>query len=158
MGIYFRDILLIRISRGTNNCVQRVFEKNIYFIMRFPPFSIVLVQWKVRFLWFSEPSLIIFTKGANNSDHDCIYIYTFFFFFFYKKYEAAQLFSALITMFPEHKFCRSISVTIENKCLIPALLKAQKKLSSFTAMPSSASSRHVSKGAGVWNYGGSSSI
>ncbi len=24
---------------------------------------------------FSEPSLIIFTKGANNSDHDCIYIY-----------------------------------------------------------------------------------
>ncbi len=25
---------------------------------------------------FSEPSLIIFTKGANNSDHDCIYIYT----------------------------------------------------------------------------------
>ncbi len=31
--IYFRDILLIRISRGANNCVQRVFEKNIYFIM-----------------------------------------------------------------------------------------------------------------------------
>ncbi len=52
MGIYFRDILLIRISRGTNNCVQRVVVKNIYFIMRFPPFSIVLVQWKVRFLWF----------------------------------------------------------------------------------------------------------
>ncbi len=26
MGIYFRDILLIRISRGANNCVQRVFE------------------------------------------------------------------------------------------------------------------------------------
>ncbi len=23
---------------------------------------------------FSEPSLIIFTKGANNSDHDCICI------------------------------------------------------------------------------------
>ena len=37
MGIYFRDILLIRISRGANNCVQRVFEKNIYFIMIFPP-------------------------------------------------------------------------------------------------------------------------
>ncbi len=37
MGIYFRDILLIRISRGTNNCVQCVFEKNIYFTMRFSP-------------------------------------------------------------------------------------------------------------------------
>ncbi len=37
MGIYFRDILLVRISRGANNCVQHVFEKNIYFIMRFPP-------------------------------------------------------------------------------------------------------------------------
>ncbi len=37
MGIYFRQILLIRISRGANNCVQHVFEKNIYFII-FPPF------------------------------------------------------------------------------------------------------------------------
>ncbi len=36
MGIY-RDIILIIISRGANNCVQRVFEKNIYFIMIFPP-------------------------------------------------------------------------------------------------------------------------
>ncbi len=37
-GIYFRDILIIRISSGANNCVQRVFEKkNIYFIMIFPP-------------------------------------------------------------------------------------------------------------------------
>ncbi len=31
MGIYFRDILLIRISRGANNCVQRVFEKKYLF-------------------------------------------------------------------------------------------------------------------------------
>ncbi len=31
------NILLIRISRGTNNRVQCVFEENIYFIMRFPP-------------------------------------------------------------------------------------------------------------------------
>ncbi len=38
MGIYFRDILLIIISRGANNCVQRLFEKNINFIMIFPPF------------------------------------------------------------------------------------------------------------------------
>ncbi len=37
MGIYFRDILLIRISRGANNCVQCVLEKNIDFIMIFPP-------------------------------------------------------------------------------------------------------------------------
>ncbi len=36
-GIYFRDILLIRISRGANNCVQRVFENFFYFIMIFPP-------------------------------------------------------------------------------------------------------------------------
>ncbi len=36
MGIYFRDTLLIRISRGANNCV-RVFEKNMYFIIIFPP-------------------------------------------------------------------------------------------------------------------------
>ncbi len=37
MGIYLWDILLIRISRGANNCVQPVFEKSIYFIMIFPP-------------------------------------------------------------------------------------------------------------------------
>ncbi len=24
---------------------------------------------------FPRPPLIIFTKGANNSDHDCVYIY-----------------------------------------------------------------------------------
>ncbi len=36
MGIYFRYILLIIISRGANNCVQRVFEKNYYLIMIFP--------------------------------------------------------------------------------------------------------------------------
>ncbi len=37
MGIYFRDILLIRMSRGGNICVQCVFEKNIYFVMISPP-------------------------------------------------------------------------------------------------------------------------
>ncbi len=38
MGIYFRYILLIIISRGTSNCVQHVFEKKkVYFIMLFPP-------------------------------------------------------------------------------------------------------------------------
>ncbi len=38
MGIYFRDILIIIIPRGANNCVQHVFEKNIYFIIIFPLF------------------------------------------------------------------------------------------------------------------------
>ncbi len=37
MGIYFRDILLVGISRGANNYVQRVFGKNNEFIMIFPP-------------------------------------------------------------------------------------------------------------------------
>ncbi len=37
MGRHFRDILLIKTSRDANNCVQRVFDKNIYFIMIFPP-------------------------------------------------------------------------------------------------------------------------
>ncbi len=47
--IYFRDILLIIISSCVNNCGQCVFEKNIYFMMRF-----VLHQWKVRFLLFKK--------------------------------------------------------------------------------------------------------
>ncbi len=34
-----RDILLIRISRGANNCGQHSLVKNIYFIMRFSPHS-----------------------------------------------------------------------------------------------------------------------
>ncbi len=37
MGIYIRYILLIRISRGTNNCVQHVFENLYLFIIIFPP-------------------------------------------------------------------------------------------------------------------------
>ncbi len=32
---------------------------------------------------FSEPSLIIFTKGANNSDHDCVYIYIYIYIYVY---------------------------------------------------------------------------
>ncbi len=50
MAIYFWDILLIRISRGANNNCVRVFETNIYFRMIFPPFKILIIQWKVRFL------------------------------------------------------------------------------------------------------------
>ncbi len=60
--------------------------------MRFSPISVVLVQWKVRFCvfkkkikdqsinnagLFSEPSLIIFIKGATNSDHVCMYLYMY---------------------------------------------------------------------------------
>ncbi len=73
MGIYFRDILLLRISRGTNNCVQGVFENLFYFIMRFPPivncFSsmkgqiFVIKKIKIKRMndagLFSEPSVII---------------------------------------------------------------------------------------------------
>ncbi len=58
MEIYFRDILLIRISWGANNFVQRVFEKNIYFIMISP----LIIQWKVRFLWII---LIKISKGLT---------------------------------------------------------------------------------------------
>ncbi len=47
MGIYFRDI-----SRGANNCVQRVFKNKKYFIMIIPPFFFLIIQWKVIFLWF----------------------------------------------------------------------------------------------------------
>ncbi len=32
MGIYFRDIWLIRISRGANNCIQCVFEKKTFIL------------------------------------------------------------------------------------------------------------------------------
>ncbi len=71
MGIHFRDILLIRISRGANNCVQCVFEKNIYFIMIFPPqlnfliFNERLKQWKLTMqfhslLWSYLPRVPIF--------------------------------------------------------------------------------------------------
>ncbi len=92
MGIYFRDILLIRISRGTSNCVQRVFEKNIYFIMIFPPhFKFLLSNERLDFcdvffflnkrskgltmqIIFLHSPLIIFTKGANIFGHDCVYI------------------------------------------------------------------------------------
>ncbi len=50
MGIYFRYILLIINSSGANNCVQRVFEKNIYFIMIFPPhFKFLLSEERLDF-------------------------------------------------------------------------------------------------------------
>ncbi len=90
MGIYFRDILLIRISRGANNCGQHSLEKNIYFIMRFSPHSQLFyfndrlefcefIEWKIKRInnadLFSQPPLLIFIKGANISGGHCIYIY-----------------------------------------------------------------------------------
>ncbi len=55
MGIYFRDILLIRISRGANNCGQHSLEKNIYFIMRFSPhFQLFYFNDRLEFCEFFE--------------------------------------------------------------------------------------------------------
>ncbi len=92
MGIYFRDILLIRISRGANNCGQHSLEKNSYFTMRFSPhFQLFyfndrlefceFFEWKIKRInnadLFSQPPLLIFIKGANISGGHCIYIYIY---------------------------------------------------------------------------------
>ncbi len=92
MGIYFRDILLIRISRGADNCGQHSLEKNIYFIMRFSPhFQLFyfndrlefceFFEWKIKRMnnadLFSQPPLLIFIKGANISGGHFIYIYIY---------------------------------------------------------------------------------
>ncbi len=86
MGIYFRDILLISISRGANNCGQHALEKNIYFIMRFSPhfqlfyFSDRLefcefFEWKIKRInnadLFSQTPFLTFIKGANISGGHC---------------------------------------------------------------------------------------
>ncbi len=73
MEIYFRDILLIRISRGANNCVQRVFEKKIHEI--FSHFQLFKKKKKIKKInnvgLFPVVFDHIYTKGVNNSD-DCI--------------------------------------------------------------------------------------
>ncbi len=86
MGIYFRDILLISISRGANNCGQHALEKNIYFIMRFSPhlqlfyFSDRLefcefFEWKIKRInnadLFSQTPFLTFIKDANISGGHC---------------------------------------------------------------------------------------
>ncbi len=64
-GIYFRDILLTRISRGANNCGQHPLEKNIYFIMRFlPHFQLFYFNDRLEFCKFFEGKL----KRINNAD------------------------------------------------------------------------------------------
>ncbi len=87
MGIYFRDILLTRISRGANNCGQHPLEKNSYFIMRFSPhFQLFYFNDRLEFCeffegkikrinnadLFSQLPLLIFIKGANISGGHCI--------------------------------------------------------------------------------------
>ncbi len=53
--LYFRDILLIRISRCANNCGQCELEKNIYFIMRFyPHFPLFHFNERLEFCEFFE--------------------------------------------------------------------------------------------------------
>ncbi len=86
-GIYFRDILLTRISRGANNCGQHPLEKNIYFIMRFSPhFQLFYFNDRLEFCkffegkikrinnadLFSQLPLLIFIKGANISGGHCM--------------------------------------------------------------------------------------
>ncbi len=88
-GIYFRDILLTRISRGANNCGQHPLEKNIYFIMRFSPhFQLFYFNDRLEFCkffegkikrinnadLFSQLPLLIFIKGANISGGHCRYL------------------------------------------------------------------------------------
>ncbi len=51
MGIYFRDILLIQISKGAANCVQRVFEKEFFFHNYISPhFKLLLSNERLDFL------------------------------------------------------------------------------------------------------------
>ncbi len=87
-GIYFRDILLTRISRGANNCGQHPLEKSSYVIMRFSPhFQLFYFNDRLEFCkffegkikrinnadLFSQLPLLIFIKGANISGGHCIY-------------------------------------------------------------------------------------
>ncbi len=113
-GIYFRDILLTRISRGANNCGQHPLEKNIYFIMRFSPhFQLFYFNDRLEFCkffegkikrinnadLFSQLPLLIFIKGANISGGHCIYIYNFFFFFAFLFAQIAKKNSMIVFSF-----------------------------------------------------------
>ncbi len=78
MGIYFRDILLIIISRGANNCVQHVFEKNTQLKIKHRFF----LQLKIKRISNPESFFTIFTfdhiyQGCQMFGHDCIgYMYS----------------------------------------------------------------------------------
>ncbi len=74
------------------NCGQCVLEKNIYFIMIFPPILnsyypmkgniFVIKKTQIKRInntdSFSQPCLIIFTKGDDIFGHDCIMIIVWF--------------------------------------------------------------------------------
>ncbi len=90
MGIYY--ILLRRISSGTNNCVQRVFDKKHLFYNDISPhlkcllsnerldFCDKKVQKVNNVHLFSQRSLIIsyhHTKDADIFGHDCTCIVSF---------------------------------------------------------------------------------
>ncbi len=81
MWIYFRDILLIWISRGTDNCGQHALEKNIYLIMKFSQHLFFFIdrldfceffEWKIKRInnvdLFLQPIFLIFTKGTDVSE------------------------------------------------------------------------------------------
>ncbi len=54
-GNILQRYLLIRISRGANNCGQHSLEKNIYFIMRFSPhFQLFYFNDRLEFCEFIE--------------------------------------------------------------------------------------------------------
>ncbi len=89
-GIYFSDIL--RISRRANNFVQCVFEKKKHLFHNdiSPQFKFVLTNERLDFCdkkkkikrinnadSFSQPSLVIFTKGADIFGHGSTYIHTY---------------------------------------------------------------------------------
>jgi len=57
MGMYFKDIFLIKKSRGANNYGQRVLEKNIDFIMIYPHFQFFYFNERLEFChFFNETS------------------------------------------------------------------------------------------------------
>ncbi len=110
MGIYFRDILLTRISRGANNCGQHPLEKNSYFIMRFSPhFQLFYFNDRLEFCeffegkikrinnadLFSQLPLLIFIKGANISGGHCIYMYMYMYIYVYIYVILLQYFSQI---------------------------------------------------------------
>ncbi len=137
MGIYFRDILLIRISRGANNCGQHSLEKNSYFIMRFSPHSQLFYfndrlefceffEWKIKRInnadLFSQPPLLIFIKGANISGGHCIYIFYYLLICLFSK-DAFNLSKVMIKT-----FIMLQKISISDKCCSSELSVHQRNL------------------------------
>ncbi len=84
MGIYY--ISLRRISSGANNCVQRVFDDNLFYNDISPHLKCLLSNERLDFCdkkkvnnvnSFSQRSLIIFTKDADIFGHGCTFIVSF---------------------------------------------------------------------------------